>query len=181
MRAPGHYANEAYKSRTMLSNTQTIATRKPTRIHCVFHQRMSDRTAHVSFNCSTSSTVRATNSKSAGVRFRATMKVLAPRLERQQHELDRQVTRKGRVIPEDRAHHERDEEERNVRLEIARPDCFGVSGDQTAVGLGGVGEGFVHLTLDRSLCPSARSLKLFYLRAKFHPLKALCLACRPRP
>src|ERR1700689_1678290 len=82
--------------------------------------------------------------------------------ERQQHELDREVTRKGRVIPGDRTHHERNEEERNVRFEIARSDRFGVSGDQTAIGLSWIRKGFVHLTLDRSPLPEhERSLKLF--------------------
>src|ERR1700722_4649401 len=84
--------------------------------------------------------------------------------ERQQHELDREVTRKGRIIPENRAHHERDEKKGNVRLEVARPDGLGVSGDQTAIGLNWRGKGFVQLTIDCSPLPEReKSLKAFLL------------------
>ena len=60
--------------------TQTIESRKLTRIYCVFHQRMSESTAQRSFNWSMSSSVSATFSKSAGDQLRATRKFLAPRL-----------------------------------------------------------------------------------------------------
>src|ERR1700722_7573256 len=69
--------------------------------------------------------------------------------ERQQHQLDRQVFWKGRVIPENRTHHERNEQERDVRLEIARPDRFGITGDQTAISLRWCGKRFVHPTFGR--------------------------------
>ena len=77
----------------MVRNTQTIDTMKLTRMHCVFHQRMSDSTAQVSFNWSRSSAVRATVSKSAGVRLRATRKLLAPTLgvARNKHHEQREI------------------------------------------------------------------------------------------
>ena len=94
--------------------------------------------------------------------------------EGQQHELDRKVFWKGLVIPEDRTHHERDEQERDVRLEVARPDRFGVSGDQTAIGLSGDWEGVCPFAPDCPLRPSERLQSL--PRAKNRSLKAFAFA-----
>src|SRR5208337_1431417 len=79
--------------------------------------------------------------------------------ERQQDELDRQITWEARVVPEDRTHHELDEQKRDVRLEIARADRLGVSGDQTAIGLSGIGYGFVHPSFGRSAGSGARGVQ----------------------
>ena len=79
--------------------------------------------------------------------------------ERQQDELDRQIAWKARVVPEDRTHHELNEQKRDVRLEIARADRLGVAGDQTAIGLSGIGYGFVHPTFGRSAGSGARSVQ----------------------
>jgi hypothetical protein len=66
------------------------------------------------------------------------------------HEGNRQVVGKSRIVAEHRSHHEGDEQDRDIGLEIALADRIGIARDQAAIRLSGIGGDLIHPSAGQS-------------------------------